>query len=240
MNLGAIGGRLRELEKKGKLEKLLAKADEGMPWGDILWVFGAFGVVGIVVHVVRVGLAAADAGVRPPDMELVWLLLLMLVTAALFVVRLFVRSPAGALRRKVRRHGLVVPAVIVQANDAFYDDGNDQWVPASVLLSFDPAVMDKPELLARLARRVAALKRMDRRLLPADQALLAWDLYHELVPLPSRAVPGDLTEGLRDCIVATVMLPPKPLRDDSLCVCLAVPGSTSCHAVAVIPAEAVA
>lgn len=237
MNLREIGVRLRALEKKKKLEKLLAPSEEGLPWSEVLAILVFLGTIGLAIHMVRMGMAAVEAKQPPSGEDLLWMVCFALVVVSLRVARLFARTRSERLRIKVRRHGLVVPAAIVQANDGFFDPDNDQWWPASVLLSFDPKVMDQPELLARVARRVAALKRMDRRTLPAGQALVAWDLYHEMGPLPSVPVPEDLTEGLRDCIVATVMLPPQPLREGPLLVCLAVPGQASSSAVAVVPAS---
>lgn len=239
MNFAAIGGRLRDLEKQGKLEKMLGLRDDTMPWGDIVWMLQWPGWIGVGIQIWRMANAATATKDVPPA-EMAWCVVLALVAAGLGLAGRFVRTKEQRVRQRLRRSGLVVPAALVQANDAFFDADNDRWLPASVLVSFDPAVVDRPETLARVAKSLFAMRRADRRTLRPAHAAIAWTLYHEMGPTPSIVVPPELTEGLRDCVLVSAMLPPKPALVQSLFVCLALPGETSPAGAAVLAADVVA
>ncbi len=239
MNLAAIGGRLRDLEKEGRLEKLLGQRDDAMPWGDIVWMLQWPGWIGVGIQIWRMANAATVTKDVPPA-EMAWCVILALVAAGLGLAGRFVRTKEQRVRQRLRRRGLVVPAALVQANDAFFDPGNDRWLPGSVLVSFDPAVVDRPETLARVGKSLFAMRRADRRTLRPEHAAIAWTLYHEMGPTPSIAVPPELTEGLRDCLLVSAMLPPKPALWQSLFVCLALPGESSPAGAAVVAADVLA
>jgi len=49
-------------------------------------------------------------------------------------------------------------------------------------------------------------------------------------------VPAALSHGLRDCVLASVKLPPEPLANGPLLAALALPGEMSPDAVRVLPA----
>jgi len=54
--------------------------------------------------------------------------------------------------------------------------------------------------------------------------------------VPSQPVPAALCHGLRDCVLASVTLPPAPVAKGPLLAALALPGETSPDAVRVLPA----
>lgn len=235
MNLAATRERLRELERRRELDQQLAPNVEGLPWAELVWLLQFPAFLGLAVHVAFLASEAADTGVAPSAGEFVWLVVLAVVALVLRHGGPLLRTPAQRLRRRLRRKGVLVPVAIVQANNAFHDEGNRQWLPATVLLSFDPAVVQWPARLESVAARVLALKSRDRSTLPGPEAELAWTLYHEMGPVTSLRVPDELTEGLLDCMLASVLLPPQPARIGALCLALALPGQSSPHAVAVLP-----
>lgn len=236
MNHAAIRERLTELEKQRKLEKLLAKDDAGLSWADMAWLLQIPAFCGAGIHVVRMGLAASG-GQEPPAEDLAWALLLALIAAVLHRGWRLFRTRAERLGHRLRRLGVVVPAAIVQVNNAHFVDDNRAWQPGSILLSFDPLAAVDPQRLSAAAQRLFALRKADRRTLRAEQAVLAWDLYHSMWPVRSSPVPAELCDGLRDCVLATVMLPPEPLADGGALVALALPRDLSPDAVRVLPGE---
>lgn len=237
MNLAAIGVRLRELDENGKLDKLLGESDDSMPWADIVEMLQWPAMIGIAIHVWQLANLASATKASPPPAEIGWLFLLVLVALGLRYGSRFLRTQKERLRRRLRRRGLVVPATLVQANNGFFEPDNDKPWPATVLVSFDPTVVDRAETLARVGNRVFGLKRADRRTLSPEHAALAWDLYHEMGPTKVLPVPADLTEGLRDCVLVSVTLPAQPLEIGPSIVCLALPGESSPIGVAVLPAS---
>ncbi|HZN40327.1 MAG TPA: hypothetical protein VFD82_16090 [Planctomycetota bacterium] len=239
MNLSREREQLRALERAGKLEKLLAPNDDGMPWADLCWLLQFPAFLGAGIHIARMGMAAAERKASPPDEDIAWLVVLVLVAAVLRFGYPLLRTRAQRVRLKVRRSGLLLPAAVVQCNDQFFAEGNEQWVPGTLLVSFDPQVLSEPERLAKASERLFALKHADRRTLPLAHAAIAWDLYHEMGPTRSLVVPPELSEGLKDCVMVTAMLPPKPLASGRMFTALAVRGDMSPEAVAVIPAAAV-
>jgi hypothetical protein len=239
VNRAALLERLRELEARGRLEKVLVARDEALPWTEVLWLLQYPAMLGVAIHVVCMANAAAATGGAPPAIAFVWLVVLALVAIALRHGWRFARTPAQRLRVRLREHGVLAAGAIVQVNDAFWGEDNDQWLPGSVLVSFDPDAWQRPEALAASARRLFALRDSDRRTLPPEQAALAWDLYHSMWLVQSSRVPSELCDGLRDCWLATAMFPPLPLRDGELLVVLALPGETSPDALALLPAAVV-
>ena len=235
MNLSALREHLRKLERKGQLEKQLAK-HVAMPWSELADLLQYPAWIGFAVCFVRTFLHHSE-GAKTSDADAIWLLGLLFAALVLRFGHGWLRSPAERLRRRVRRKGLLVPAAIVQANTAFGAADNREWQPAALLIAFDPRVVQEPQRLLRAAGAVFALKHADRRQLPADRARIAWDLYHEMGPVRSLPVPADLAEGLQDCQLVSVMLPPQPLRVGDLCMVLTVPGERSHHAVAALPAS---
>ena len=240
MNLAREREQLRELERAGKLEKLLAPNDDGMPWADLCWQLQFPAFLGAGIHITRMGMAAADRQASPPDEDLLWLVVLVLVAAVLRFGYPLLRTRAWRVRLKVRRFGLLLPIAVVQCNDKFFAEGNEQWVPGTLLVSFDPQLLSEPERLGKAAERLFALKHADRRTLPLAHAAIAWRLYHEMGPTRSLSVPPELSEGLKDCVMVSGMLPPKPLASGRMFTALAVHGEMSPEAVAVVPAAAVA
>ncbi|MBI5852155.1 MAG: hypothetical protein HZB39_14165 [Planctomycetes bacterium] len=236
MNHAAIRDRLTELEKQRKLEKLLAKDDAGLSWADMAWLLQIPAFCGVAIHVVRIGLAASG-GQEPPAEDLAWALLLALIAVVLHRGWPMFRTRAERLGHRLRRAGVVVPAAIVQVNHAHFADDNREWHPGSILLSFDPLAAAHPQRLSDAAQRIFALRELDRRTLPAEQVVLAWDLYHSMWPVKSSPVPAELCDGLRDCVLATVMLPPEPLEDGGALAALALPRDLSPDAVRVLPGE---
>jgi hypothetical protein len=235
MSLDALRAHLRDLEAKGRLERQLAARDDAMPWSDLLWLLQIPAFAGVAIHVVRMANAASATGDGPPRGDFLWFVALALVAIALNRGHRFARTPAQHLRQRLREDGVLAAAAIVQVNQAFWQDGNDQWLPGSVLLCFDPAAWQQPARLTAAAERLFALRDQDRSALPPEHGALAWDLYHSLWPVASTRVPSDLCDGLRDCWLATVTFPPEPLQQHGLLVALALPGEASPHAVALLP-----
>lgn len=234
----ALRDTLHDLEKRHKLEKLLApNQDLGLPWHDMAWLLQFPACIGIAIWVMKMADVATETKASPPPDMLAWLLLLVLVALALRCLGPLLRSKAQKLRDQVRRRGVLVPGAIVMANDAFFAADNDRWLPATLVVCFDPTAPKQLDRLAAVAKRLHALKGADRRTLPPAHADLAWDLYHEMGPLRSRPVPFELSEGLKDCLMVTVMLPPQPLEHASMLVALALPGELAAEAVAVLPAS---
>ena len=232
MNLTDLRKTLTRLEKADELEKLLADADEGLPWNDFVWMLQFPAFVGAAVQITIMGLNAKPDDDMPPAMDVLWTLVLVLIgLAARFLHPLF-RSRIQRLRRRLRRKGAVVPAASVQASSMW---GHMPWVWGIVVTSTDPAVTREPERLVEVARGLFALKRSERAALPADQAAIAWMLYHELSPVPSLPVPAELARGLSGCRAVTVQLPADPLRSGDLLLTLALPSESDPHAVAVLP-----
>jgi len=235
MNLSDVRGRLSKLERKEDLEKLLATVDEGLPWHDFVWMLQFPAYIGAAIQVTMMGMNAKEGDDGPPGEEMAWLLLLVLIGVAMKFLHPLFRNKLQKLRRRVRKKGFVLPAALVQANSLWGQVEN--WVHGSVLICFDPNIVNKPELLTEAAKSVFALKGVDRSTLPKDQRALAWSLYHELAPVRSIKVPESLTGGLKNCIMATVQLPPEALCEGSLLFALAVPDNLDPNAIAMLPEE---
>jgi hypothetical protein len=228
---------LRALEKRDKLEKLLAPGlTPELPWHDMVWLLQVPAWIGLVLWIVGMANRATESQSAPPPEEIGWLLVLGLVVLALRFLGPLLRSRRQRLRDRVRRQGELVPAAMVMVNDAWFRDDNDRWLPGVVVLSFDPAVRGAPAKLKAVAARLFALKGVDRRTLPPAHADLAWSLYHEMGPLRSRPVPPELCDGLARCWMVCALLPPRPLWDGELLQALALEGEPSPEAVAVLPA----
>ena len=237
MNRDALRERLHELEQRHQLRQHLGAREDSMPWGDLLWLLQFPAMLGVAIHATRMGLAASAPSGSPPPADVVWLVVLAAIALALRFGGKAVRTPAQRVRERLRRDGVLAAAAIVQVNEAFWRDGNDQRLPGSVLVSFDPRAWRQPEALQAAAERLFALRTADRAALPPEHGALAWDLYHSMWPLPSSRVPSELCEGLHDCWLATVTFPPRPLADGRLLLALALPGETSAEGVALLPAE---
>lgn len=237
MNPLEIRKRLDELERASKLEKALDSGGGGAPWAEIVWMLQFPAMIGLAIQVTTMALAVKPDDPGPSPAEMAWSAVLVLPVLLLRFGWKLVRSPRERTQVRLRRKGLVVLGAIVQANDRYFYDDNEDWLPGSMLVSFDPKA--RPEALAAGAQKINALKRQDRRTLPPAQAALAWDLYHEMGPSSSLPVPPELVGGLRDCLLVSAMLPPKPLDVDGCFWVLALPGERSADAVAVLPATLV-
>jgi hypothetical protein len=232
--------RLAMLQRKDKLEKLLAPLEPQFPWADIVSMLQWPTYLAIAIHGARMASAAKATDASPPPESLAWLLLLALLSQGFRWGAPLLRSRRERLRRKLRREGELVPAAIVMANDAWHDEGNTEWLPGAAVVSFDPTAWKQADRLTLVAKCLFALRAQDRRTLPPPHAELAWDLYHELGPLPSRAVPFELSEGLRDCWLVSVKMPPQPLQVLGMPAALALPGESSPDAVSLLPQSVVA
>lgn len=237
MNGKDLRTRLDALEQKSKLEKLLAKDDDPvLSRADMAFVLQLFAFLGLAIHIVGMANAATETKQSPPPEEFAWFVLLALVAAALHYGGKLLRSRRERLLLRLRQRGQVLPAAMVMVNQAWFDEENTQWWPGAIVLSADPRAEREPELLQATAKAIFGLRRMDRRTLPADQVELAWTVYHEMGPTPNQPVPAALCHGLRDCVLASVKLPPEPLANGPLLAALALPGETSPDAVRVLPA----
>jgi hypothetical protein len=197
----------------------------------------AFLAVGI--HLTRMAGRAKESGGRPPDGDLLWLLFLCVVAIALRYGWRLLRTKKERQRLRMRRRGQLVPVAMVQANERFFDEGNTESWPAAVLLSFDPRANGRPKEFAELAGRLRGLRFVDRRTIPFEHAEIGWRLFHEMGPVRSARVPEDLTGGLRDCVLASAILPAAPLVLDGHMWALATPGELSPDSLAVVPRSAV-
>lgn len=237
MNLAALRERLAELEKKDKMAKLLAPNDDGLPWSDILWLWQVAAFVGLVGHIVRMALAADPNQASPPAADVAWLLVLGLVVLALRYSGPLVRTRAQRTRQRLRRDGVLAAATTVQVNNEFFSDGNQRWLPGSILVSFDPRALQEPDRFAEVAGALFRLRCQDRRTLPSEHAAIAWDLYHSMWLRRALHVPPELCAGFRDCRLVTVMFPPEPLQDGELLLALALPGELTPEGTALLPAS---
>lgn len=232
-----LRARLDELERKSRLEKLLAKDDDPeLSLADMAFLLQLFAFLGLGIHIVGMANAATATKEAPPPAEFAWFVLLALVAAALHYGGPLLKSRRERLLLRLRQRGDVVTAALVMANHAWFDEGNTRWWPGAVVLSFDPRAAQEPQLLQATARALFALRRQDRRTLPKDQVELAWTLYHEMGPSPCQPVPAALCHGLRDCVLASVKLPPSPLQNGPLLAALALPGEASPDGVRMLPA----
>jgi len=234
MNLAAIRQNLTRLEKQDDLEKLLADADEGLPWNDFVWMLQFPAFVGAAIQITIMGMNARPEDDMPPAEDMLMALLLILLGLGMRFLHPLFRSQRQRLRRRLRRKGLVVPAKVVQASPMW---GQLDWVWGIVVFSRDPAVLEAPERLVDAARGLFELKWQDRGGLPDAHAAIAWTLYHEISPVRSQRVPDQLANGLKDCVMATVMLPAEPLRSGDLLMALVLPDELDPYAVAVLPDE---
>jgi len=235
MNLPELNRRIRDLEKDDKLDGMLASVDEGLPWSDFLWMLQFPAYIGIAIQVTRMGMAASESDDGPPPEQLAWLMLLVVIALALKFLHPLARNRMQRLRRRLRRRGVVAAAAIVQAHDQWLE--SDEWWPGTVLISFDVEAMKEPQRLVEAARSLFSLKHADRRELPEEHAGIAWSMYHEMGHLHTRPVPPDLTNGLARCYLATVDLPPEPLKLGEGYLALALEGVEDPAAVAMLPAE---
>jgi len=233
MNLSEMRSRLTKLEKKHGLEELLASTHDGLPWNDFVWMLQYPAFVGAAIQATYMAFNAKEGDESPPVEEMLWLFVLVLIGAAMRFLHPLFRSKIQRLRLRVRKMGFVVPVALVQANVRWGDI--DDWVHGAVLISFDPQVLDQPKLLTEAAQAIFALKDVDRGTLPKEQRAVAWSTYNELAPVRSIRVPDSLTNGLKDCIMAAALLPPKALWEGPLMFALAVKDSLDPNAVAVLP-----
>ncbi len=236
MNLADLRARLTRAEKANDLEKLLNQTDDGLPWHDFVWMlqFPAFIGAGILVAFMASDAKPQDAA--PPPAQLITLAVLGLLGAAMHFLHPFFRNQVQKKQYRVRKKGLVVPAALVQANSMWGQV--DEWLYGSVLISLDPEVVSRPNLLADAGEIIFATKDKDRSTLPKDQREVAWTLYHELVPVRSVKVPESLTPGLSKCIMASVQLPPEALCEGPLLFALALPNDLDPTAIAILPEAA--
>jgi hypothetical protein len=231
---------VRRLAKSDKLDEHLPDVEGASGiWTLWFWIVSwfAYASAGIAIAF----FALED---RPPDTETdfdhpsVYTALLLIPFGALCWLMSHLTVPKCTRRRKkLGRRGQLVPGAIVQVNGMWYEPDNQDPAPGSVVISFDPVAAEQPGRVQDVARALAALKRADRRVLPDDQVELAWDLYHEMGPLPSKPVPASLSQGLQDCWLVTTPLPPRPLRHGDELIVLALRGDPSHEAVAVLPEE---
>jgi hypothetical protein len=230
---------LRRLDDIGRLGKLLDRRPHWLPWGEIAWwlQFGAFG--GVAAGWLRGARLASETGSIPAG-ERAWLHGLLVLALALRFGARWLRSDWERRFDRVLEAGELVPAAVAQANDRHFAPGNTESWPGAVVISFDPRATSRPELLHGIAARVEALRRVDRRTLPSRHAEVAWTVFHEMHPVRSIPIPGDLTDGVRDCVLATVMLPARPLVRDGLLRALALRGDSSPDALAILPEAAAA
>jgi hypothetical protein len=238
VNYAEVRGRLDELEKKSKLEKRLAKDDNAMlSIADMAFVLQIFAFLGLFTHIVFMANTAGDTKDAPSREDFAWFAVLGLVTAVLHFGWKLLRSRRERTLLRLLRKGEVVPAAMVMVNNGWFDDDNTEWWPGAVLVSFDPRAKVEPAVLMHAASGLFALRKKDRRTLPSEQGAIAWQLYHEMGPGPSVAVPPSLCGGLRDCMLVSAKLPPNPMRDRDLLVCLALAKEWTPDGVRILPAD---
>lgn len=236
---------LARLEWTGKLEKHIPEATPAMPWADVISILPFVFYAAIFVHMVRLVLAAAEAqkaggAPRPPDAEVLWLVLLIVLSQLARFGWGLVRTREESLGRRLRRKGKLVPTAIVQANNNYYDPDNEAPWPGALLVSFDPVALETPEKLDEAARGLARLKHADRSQLPPAHAAVAWWLFHEMAPVESIAIPPELSCGLKECQLSAATLRPGDYEHEGRLWVLALRKSRSPLAVATIPAKVLA
>jgi len=233
---------LTRLEWTGKLERHIPETSPAMPWAHVISILPFVFYGAIFVHMLRLVLAAAEAqkagGLpRPPDAELLWLLVLIVLSQIARFGSGLVRTREESIGHRLRRKGKLLPAAIVQANSNYYAPGNvDPW-PGALLVSFDPKASESPERLDAVARDLARLKHADRSQLPPAHAAVAWWLFHEMAPVESIAIPPELSHGLTECQLSAATLRPDDYEHDGRLWVLALRKNRSPLAVATIPAK---
>jgi hypothetical protein len=235
MNIHQLLTRLDELRRRKQLAALLPKRPDGrMPWASwlsALWYLG-FLAAGVALAVAAINSKQPDV-VRAQVTVAVVLGLLGLLARGLA----FVAVPREErIRNRLCRSGSLVPGAMLQANNRFFDDDNQEPLPGNLLISFDHRALERPERLTAVAASVARLKGADRRTLPAPLAAIAWDLYHELGPTLTLPLPPEHADGLLHTFVISALLPPRPERLGDVFAVLALRGDLSWHAAAVLPA----
>ncbi len=239
MNYAEVRNRLDELVKNGKLEKRLAKDENAsLSIADMAFVLQIFAFLGLFIHIVFMASAAGETKQAPSREDFAWFALLGLVTVVLHFGWKLLRTRRERMQLRLLRKGEVVPAAMVMVNSAWFADDNTEWWPGAVLVSFDPRAKAEPDVLVKAAHALFDLRKEDRRKLPSEQAAIAWRLYHEMGPAPSVPVSPSLCGGLRDCVLVDAKVPPQPLRDRELLVCVALAKETSPEAVRLLPADA--
>ncbi|MCP3919551.1 MAG: hypothetical protein GY711_28780 [bacterium] len=180
------------------------------PWSQVLVAYGA----PLAAFAVLAGFAAPG-----------WSGLALLVLAALLAVVVACALLWSVLRvRRVRREGVAVPAVVLQAHESTWEPGEDAGsTVAQVLFSFDESVRRAPLRLVELAEEMRA------RVHGADP-LLAPKLRSKIetgrvdfrrFPLPTEITGGALCY-LADVTLVRERLPAGHL-DRSLLFCVAHP-----------------
>jgi hypothetical protein len=235
VNVHQLLARLDELRRRKKLAALLPKRlDSHMPWASwlsALWYLGLL-AAGVALAVAATNSKQADV-VRAQVTVAVVLGLLALLARGLA----FVAVPREErIRNRLCRSGSLVPGAMLQANNRFFDDDNQEPLPGNLLISFDHRALEQPSRLTAVAASVGRLKTADRRTLPPALAAIAWDLYHELGPTLTLPLPPEHADGLLHTFAISALLPPHPERLGDVFAVLALRGEPSWHAAAVLPA----
>jgi len=215
MSLDAIRARVHALAASGKLDRRLQpRKDGGLPWSEWLWVDGAFALVAGAIVIGRAGMRVADTKQPVAVADVLHAAALLALSGACFLLARWVVPAAERRRRRLLKNGVLVPAAVVQANGRWYSAENTEWQPATILWSAAAGSPADTEDLEQVAAAVSALKHQDRRVMPLEQARLAWDLYHEMGPGPSLPVPPELAHGQSSVRMGAAMLPPRGADDD--------------------------
>lgn len=233
MNLSELRQRLTRLDRRDKLDSMLASVDEGVPWNDFVWMLQFPAYLGTAILIAMMVKDYADTRQDPADVDVLVALGMAVLCVLLRFLHPLLRNRMQRLRRRLRRRAPVLPSAVVQAHSSWGED--DRWYWGTVVLSFDPVIYDEPQRLREIARRLWELKQTDRGTLPRAHADLAWMLYHELGPCSSLPVPEDLADGLEDCRMVAVRLPPDTLMWDGMPMVLALRDSNDPAACAVLP-----
>lgn len=233
---------LFRLEWTGKLHKHLPRLESAMPWADIISLLQYVFYVAIAAHLTRMVLAAAEAQKaggepRPPDGDILWLLLLMVLSQVARYGWWLLRTRDEAIGHRLRRRGKLLPAAIVQVHDSYFDPDQEKRCGAWLLMSFDRQAHEAPARLDAIARKLFALKRADRSKLSPEHAAIAWSIFHEIGLTESRSVPEDLTGGLRTCQMSFAWVHREDFHHEARLWVLALPRTRSPLGVAAIPRE---
>ncbi len=111
-----------------------------------------------------------------------------LIAVVSIAVALRFNARAERPDRTLFSKGVIVPAAVVQANSGLFDEDDEDDLPGSMLVSFDPYFARHPAALVRLASSVFSWKNAPLDQLPPDARRIGWDLRTELGGLPPRPV----------------------------------------------------